>query len=186
LGSNKKKQNTPDKKALNYWIWLILIGPAIFFVFYWLSSLNTEESEKQKPFLPEKQLKAGESASVNDITLIAAPGGILFYTETLSLGNNKVMAEAGNQFLVIPLLIPEKSGDPAPPQWYITDAEGNRYDLLRVVEANPTDGRTAFETARGNRLVHMIFKVKKESLQNFLVYTNGKDYAAWQVPAYTS
>ncbi|KJR99059.1 MAG: hypothetical protein VR68_09615 [Peptococcaceae bacterium BRH_c4a] len=177
----KNKQNTrPDKRAFNYWIWLILIGPAFFFLYYWLTS-NPVESRKQKPFLPEKQLQAGEPASVNGITLMAAPGGRVSYTETLSLANNKVMAEGGSQFLVIPLVIPEKSGDPAPDQWYITDSGGNRYDLLKVTLVDPTGGQTA-RPIQGNRLVHMIFKIKKGNQQNFLVYKPGKDHAAWQVP----
>lgn len=183
--NNKKKQNTsPDKRAFNYWIWLILIGPAFFFLYYWLTSTNPGESQKQKPFLPEKRLQAGEPATIDKNTLLAAPEGRVIYTEQITLGNNRIVAEGGQVFSIVPLVISEGFGDPSPVQWYLTDMEGNRNDLLRVVPQNPAGGeQTVIETGQGKRLVHLIFKVKKEKAERFLVYLSQGGHAAWKMPS---
>ncbi|MFZ5647680.1 MAG: hypothetical protein ACOY30_08680 [Bacillota bacterium] len=183
--STKKKQksfNHREKKVFNYWIWLVIIGPAIFFLYYWFSGNSTSEVPGQKPFLPEKQLRAGEQAAIGNIMITAAPEGRVTYSEQLTMGTNKIIAEGGQTFMVVPLVVPDNFGEPSPSRWYLTGSGGVKYDLLRVVPKNPVAPDAPAGTGPGNRLVYLIFKVKKGEAELFLVYLDPTGNAAWKMP----
>lgn len=180
--SRNKKLNPREKKLFNYWIWLVIIGPAIFFLFYWFSGNTATEAPGPKPYLPEKKLRAGEPAVVDNTMITAAPEGTVTLTEKLAIGSNRIVAEGGQTFMVVPLVIPDSFGDPSPAHWYIVDSENNRYDLLRVVSKNPS-GPDPAAISPGNRLVHLIFKIKKGDAERFLVYLPPTGQAAWKLPS---
>lgn len=172
-----------EKKVFNYWIWLVLIGPAIFFLFYWFSGNSASETPAQKPFLPEKKQRAGEPAAIDNMIITAAPEGRVTLSEHLTIGSNRIIAEGGHAFMVVPLAIPKKFGEPSPSHWYITDPEGSKYDLLRIVSKNPADtDAAAVKIEQDGRLVYLIFKVKKGEAERFLVYKAPNGQAAWKMP----
>lgn len=188
MPANKKRNrgqlHTQGKKVNRYWIWMFLIGPAVFFIAYWLSAGAGGDKQGQRAVLPQKYRNAGEPVTVNEKTMLAAPGGRVTFTEGLLLENNRVIAEEGRVFMVVPLILPDKSGDPAPSQWYLTDVEGNKYDLLKVLTKNPAGEDTGPGISQGNRLAYLVFKIKKGTGVTFLVYMPyGEDYAAWKMPA---
>ncbi len=170
-----------EKKVYGLWIWL-LVGPAVFFALYWLYSGGPAEKPRERIPPPEKYLQAGEQVSAGGRTLLAAPGGKVIHTVELALGGNRVIAEGGQVFTVIPLVIPEYEGDPGPSRWHLLDGEGRRYDLLKVLHRNPVEGESAMAAGPGSRLVYLVFKIKKDPVPNFLVYTTGEDRWAWKVP----
>ncbi|MFZ5652162.1 MAG: hypothetical protein ACOY4I_15110 [Bacillota bacterium] len=180
---NNKTLNHREKKIFNYWIGLVLIGPAIFFLFYFFSGNSASETPGQKTALPEKQLQAGEPAAVDNMKITAAPEGRVTLSEQLTMGNNRIIAEGGHLFMVVPLEVPEKFGDPSPSNWYVTNPEGSRYELLRVVSKNPAGPDAAVKIEQGSRLVYLIFKVKKGQSDHFLVYMAPGGQAAWKMPA---
>lgn len=177
-----KNLGPQEKKVFNYWIWLVLIGPAIFFLFYWFSGNSASETPGQKPFLPEKKLRAGEPAAIDNMIITAAPEGRVTVSEKLNIGNNSILAEGGLLFMVVPLVIPEKFGEPSPSHWYVTDHEGSKYDLLRIVSKNPAGPDAAVKIEKDSRLVYLIFKVKKGEAERFLVYNAPNGQAAWKMP----
>jgi hypothetical protein len=182
----KKRNRGPlsprDKKVYGYLIWF-LIAPAIFFLLYWLYTGGAGNRPPDRLSLPQKFYQAGETVLAGDRTLLAAPGGRITYSEELLVGSNRIVAEGGHTFTVIPLVIPEDSRDPDPSGWYLADGEGLKYNLLKVLPASPVQGSGPDPAAgRGKRLVYLVFKVRKDSGDTFLVTTSGKDQWAWKMP----
>ncbi|MFZ5644404.1 MAG: hypothetical protein ACOY46_12510 [Bacillota bacterium] len=179
---NKPKSNVPEKKVFRYWIWLILIGPAIFFALYWLSSGNTGLAPEQKAAIPENYKNIGEAAAVDRGLITAGPGGQVTYSDKLVMGNNTIISEGGTIFAVVPLTIPMDFPDPSKPQWYIAGTGGGKYDLLKVTEKNPAGEEIIKDLPPKSRLVHLIFKVSKEPGEYFLIYSSVNEQAAWKMP----
>lgn len=169
-----------EKRIYRLFMWL-LIGPAVFFVVYWFYSNSGGESAGRMP-PPQEYRQAGEVVAVDGKNLLAAPEGRVSYTAELALGGNRVIAESGYIFSVIPLVIPGILGDPAPSQWCLVDSDGRKYDLLKVTANSPVEGFAVHPAGQGNRLVYMIFKITKESGDTFLVYSPGKEQRAWKMP----
>lgn len=182
-GKKSRGQLSPrDKKIYSRTMWL-LIGPAVFFLLYWFYA-GGGASSPQETAPPEKYSQAGEPASVGGFTFLAAPGGKVFTTGEISLGgSNRVIAEGGYTFTVVPLALPESQGGPYPAQWYLVDSGGQKYDLLKITDHNPSGSGGATDPGPGNRLAYLVFKVKKDSGQLFLVYSQGADSLAWRLPA---
>ncbi|MFZ5634122.1 MAG: hypothetical protein ACOY40_14865 [Bacillota bacterium] len=164
-----------------YWIWLVLIGPALFFIYYWINTGIGGDEPAQRLPLPQEYRQAGEPVTTGGKTLLAAPGGRVAYTPALTLGNNRVVAEGGTVFLVLPLVVPD-GFTPVSTQWYVVGGEGDTYGLLKVLPESPPEGAAAAGTGQGGRAVYLIFKVKKAAGDTFLVYTAGRDQAAWRLP----
>lgn len=170
-----------EKKIYRLLVWL-LIGPAVFFALYWLYAGDFGNRTGQKISPPREYRQAGEVVTVDGKDILAAPGGRIIYTTDLTLGSNRVIAEGGYLFSVIPLIIPDTFGEPAPSQWYLVDGEGQRYDLLKILAKSPVEGAPAPPAGQGSRLVYLIFKINRESGENFLVYNPGKEQRAWIMP----
>lgn len=181
--SNRGLLSPRDRKVYGYLIWF-LIAPAIFFLLYWLYAGSTGDKSPERLSLPQKLYQAGDTVLAGDRALLAAPGGRITYSEELLLGGNRVVAEGGYTFTVIPLVIPEDSRDPNPSGWCLADREGGKYELLKVLSNSPVKGGSpAPAPGHGQRLVYLVFKVKKDSGDTFLVTASGKDQWAWKIPA---
>ncbi|MHB8157640.1 MAG: hypothetical protein ACYDEQ_09675, partial [Desulfocucumaceae bacterium] len=131
--------------------------------------------------LPLEYRQAGEAITVNGISLLAAPGGKAAYTDRLVIGKNTIIAEAGNIFMVIPLVAPENFSTPSQSQWHISGSASNN-NLLKTVENDPAGLGEITGIAQGNRLLYLIFKVPKSQTENYLVYTSDSATAAWKMP----
>lgn len=171
-----------DKKAYRYWYWLVIIGPALFFILYWLNTGAGEYHTSRTIPPPRAYQQAGEPATTGGKTLLAAPGGKVAYTRELLLGNNRVVAEGGSVFTVLPVIIPE-GFNPIAGQWYIVSSGGDNYGLLKTLEQSPLEAITVSGTDRGSNVSYLIFKLDGTLEDLFLVYTAGQDYAAWKLPA---
>ena len=172
----------PEKKLRGYLIWL-LIGPAVFFILYLVYAGGGGDKTPPRLDPPRNYLQAGQSVAAGDKTLLAAPGGTIYFSGDLNLGNNRVLAEGGMVFAVIPLVIPETSRDPEASGWFLVDGEGKRYNLLKVTGTNPVESAEKTPPAGPeSRLVYLVFKVSKDSGDTFLVYTSGTDQWAWKMP----
>lgn len=186
MPSLKKRSRGPlnprDRKAYGCLIWF-LIAPAIFFLLYWLYSGGTGDNPPEKYSLPQKLYQAGDTVLAGDRALLAAPGGRITYSQELLVGGNRIVAEGGHTFAVIPLVIPEDSMNPDPAGWHLADGEGQKYNLLKVLPASPVQGGGPDPAAgHGKRLVYLVFKVKKDSGDTFLVTASGNDRWAWKMP----
>ncbi|MCL6610927.1 MAG: hypothetical protein K6T66_05225 [Peptococcaceae bacterium] len=171
-----------ERKAYRYLIGL-LVAPAVFFVLYWLYAGGKGDAEGERVSPPGIFHQAGDPVMAGDRTLLAAPGGRVMRTAELNLGANRVIAESGYTFTVIPLVVPEDSGDPSTPHWYLVDGEGRKYNLLKVLPANPVEGGGPVpEAGPEKRLVYLVFKVNNQSGDTFLVYASEKGRWAWKIP----
>ncbi len=182
---NRKPLNPREKNLYRYWVWMLLIGPAVFFFayWYWQSTGPGESGQGKQAVLPQKYSPAGEPVMVNGKTLLAAPGGRVTFTEELAVGNNRVVVEEGHVFLVVPLIAPDQLSNQEPSRWRLVDEEGSLYRLLKVFPENPAAGRNSPGISRENLPLYLVFKVEKGTGHTFLVYTPpGEDYAAWKIP----
>ncbi len=160
---------------------LLLIGPAVFFVLYWLYT-GGDGNPPSSISPPGDYRQAGEPAIIDGSSIVAAPGGKVAYSQELKLGNNRILAEAGYIFVVIPLVLPEKSNDPPPTRWNLVDGEGNTYSLLKTLAKNPAGEAAASPVAFGGRTVYLVFKVDKNTGDTFLVHSAASGDAAWKIP----
>ena len=182
-GKKNRRQFIPREKKLRTYYIFLLIGPAVFFLLYWLYSGGAGDKPGERPAPPDNYRQAGEPITVDGQTLLAAPGGRVISTGELALGGNRVMAEAGFIFTVIPLAVPENFSGPSPSRWYLISGEGRKYDLLKVVTRNPVEGGAQVPPpGPGNRLLYLIFKIQKEPGDAFLVYSPGTERWAWKIP----
>lgn len=171
-----------EKKVYRLMVWL-LIGPAVFFALYWIYSGGGGNTSGRKAPPPREFRQAGERVTVDGNNLLAAPDGRVSYSAELALGGNRVIAEGGYTFLVIPLVIPDTFSDPPPTQWYLVDGEGLKYDLLKVMAKSPVEGFAVPPAGPGSRLVYLVFKISKDSGDTFLVYHPGREqFLAWKMP----
>lgn len=177
---NRGRLDPREKKLYGRLIWL-LVGPAVFFALYWFYAGGGVEKPRDRLSPPEKYLQAGQGAKAGGVDLLAAPGGRVAHTGELALAGNRVLAESGLSFLVIPLAIPEGSKDPSPSRWFLIDQEGRKYNLLKVLGASPAKD-LAPAPGPGSRLVYLVFKVEKGLGPTFLVYNSGNEQPAWKIP----
>ncbi len=159
------------KKGIRLWFWLMIVGPAILLLYFFIYSDNEPSRQAEKYPLPASYEKLGRAADINGGNYTAGPGEKVFFTGELHLGNNTVAAEAGTTFLVIPLQMPSNKPDPAPENWWVLDSNGFRYSLLKVLSTNPVENKNGAGAPEGFREAYQIFKVnKKENLSFYLVY----------------
>lgn len=183
-GNKNRRQFSPRGKKLRTYYIFLLIGPAVFFLLYWLYSGGAGDKPGDLLTPPDNYRQAGEPITVDGQTLLAAPGGRVLSAGELALSGNRVMAEAGLTFTVIPLAVPENLSDPSPSRWYLIGGDGIKYNLLKVVAKNPLEGGPQVPPPDpGKRLLYLIFKVPKEPGEAFLVYSPGPERWAWKLPA---
>lgn len=159
----------------------MIVGPAIFFLIYLFSQGKNAPTPVPEPFLPQTFLQAGEPATVGQYTFTAAPEGRAYYTRELNINKNRVIAESGNQFLVVTLSAPAGYGDPEPSQWHLAAESGSNYQLLKVLPENPAGGGTAPGQAQNSRVIYLVFKIPEQGDVYYLVYSDGDKQAIWKI-----
>lgn len=181
--NSRRQTDSPEKRVYRYWVWLVLVGPALFFIYYWITAGREGNAPSPQPLKPEVFLQAGQPAAIEGKTLLAAPGSGAIFSEQIALGGNRIIAEGGYTFTIIPLVIPDtmKAPSPSPSQWYLAGENSRKYDLLKVLDQNPAGDSPVYRPETGNRLIYLVFKVLNEPGDLFLVYSPGKEYAAWQI-----
>lgn len=180
----RKKNKASSQKVRNlprYWVGLLFLGPAVFFIYYLLFGGGSGTSTPDISYIPPKYSQAGEAVSVDRITLTAAPGGQVVFSRRLVIGNNTIMPEGGNIFAVVPLSAPEGFADPVSAQWYIAGGDGTKYDLLKTVKNNPAGSNITEGIAPGSQVYYLIFKISRQE-DLYLVYSAPNPPAAWKLP----
>lgn len=183
-----RKKNTKnrqkDKKLSRYWVGLLFLGPAVFFVYYILFAGGSGTSPPNKAYIPPQYREAGAAVAVDRGTLTAAPGGRVIYSQKLVMGHNTIVPEGGNIFAVVPLSAPEVFEEPGSAQWYIADSDGTKYDLLKTVKNNPAGSDITEGIKQESQVFYLIFKISKKQKDLYLVYSSPSPPAAWKLPPY--
>lgn len=161
------------KKVYRPWLMFMLIGPAVFFLLYWLVVRNEPPVNLTKETLPVEYVESGTSVSINQ-GLYKAGKNIAFSKE-LNFANNTVVAEAGYVFAVIPLEFPTSAPEPNTNDWWLVDQDKAKYKLLKVTADNPL----ATGQPEKKRSYFAIFKIKEKNGDYYLVFKQGKESAAW-------
>lgn len=180
-----KKTNTLDaqtalgKKVYRPWLMFMLIGPAVFFLLYWLAVRSEPPVNIINEALPMEYVESGTAVSINQ-GLYKAGKNITFSKE-LKFANNTVVAEAGHIFAVIPLEFPASAPEPNANDWWLLDQDKAKYKLLKVTADNPlaTGERQAAGQPEKSSNYFTIFKIKEKNGDYYLVYKSGKEPAAW-------
>ena len=185
MSNKNKKSSSPDsmlnKKGIRLWFWLMIIAPALFLLYFFLFNSPPPNRQTEKYALPPFPAAIGGTLSINNNNYTVGPGKKIYITGELRLGNNNVAAEAGQNFIVVPLQLPRKAPEPAQENWWLQDGEGNRYPLLKVTFANPA-AESANNNISGNtRENFLIFKAPKETTTYYVVCLQDKNSAAWRI-----
>jgi hypothetical protein len=180
----KTKTNPPKEQRLfRSWLGLLLLGPALFFIYYLLTTGGSGSSPENRVVIPSAYREAGAAVSTDQGTITAAPGGRVLYSPKLVLDNNTIMPEGGKIFAVVPLGVPEDFAGSGH-QWYIACSDGSRYNPLKTVNNNPAGGDLD-DPAPESRIVYLIFKLAKDQKDLYLVYAASNPPAAWKLPRYS-
>jgi hypothetical protein len=180
---NKKSSSTDNllnKKGIRLWFWLMIVAPALFLLYFFLFNNSPPNRQSEKYALPPAPAAIGNAITINNSNYTVGPGKKIHITGELQLGNNTVAAEAGQNFIVVPLQLPRKAPGPAPENWWLQDGEGNRYPLLKVTSANPA-AKSAKNNSGDTREDFLIFKAPKETTTYYVVYMRDNNNAAWKI-----
>ena len=181
-GKRKNKSSGQKVKSVpRYWVSLLFLGPAVFFIYYILIGGGSGTPSQDRAYIPPQYRVAGEAVSVGQDTLTAAPGGNVIFSRKLVIGNNTIVPEGGNVFAVIPLAAPEGFEEPDSVKWYIDRGDGTKYDLLKTVKNNPAGSDLTEGTEPGSQVFYLVFKVSRQE-ELYLVYTAPNPPAAWKLP----
>lgn len=189
MAANKKNLkatrsiDAANKKGVKLWFWLMIIGPAIFLLLYWVYSRPEEVPRTVKQPLPRTHLELGREASINNSSVVVGPDKKIYFTRTLQLKNNTVAAEPGRTFMVVPVQFPIDAGKPGTDQWLALDGEGNGYPLLKTSMENPVDNNNKEDhpTAIRTETVYQIYKIAKENTSIYIVLNMNDKKTAWKV-----
>lgn len=157
----------PQQKIRQYGIWLLLIGPALFFVTYYFAQNSSTETRAQT-VLPKNIHAAGQQARIDRYSVSVLPSHR--WLKELHLPGNTVVADAGWTFLIVPVSIPEQLQGTG--NWQAVDARLSTYPLLKTLAFLPESEGTA---APGQAdLLYQIYKIPENKARNKL-------YILWQM-----
>lgn len=174
---------TANKKGIKMWFWLMIIGPAIFLLLYWIYSRPETIAHNTKQPIPGSFLTIGQEASVDGKSFVVGPDKKVFFTQTLQLRNNSVAADPGHTFLVVPVLLSQSAAQNQKDLWWALDGEGTSYPLLKTTAYNPVNINYNEENspAKGFANVYQIYKIAKENTSFYIVFDQSKHNIAWKV-----
>jgi len=168
------------QQSVRKWILMLFVGPAVYFLFYWLVVQGTPEVPSQKGSLPEKYNLPGQVINVDNYQIQAGLPDQNIFTRELVIGNNNlVMAEAGKIFFIIPLFSDNYQINTR--DFTLLDARGVEYSPLDVDEQYlaPVAQGTGMEIPKGMSVNYLLFKVKEDIEGYYLVMRNNMTESVW-------
>ncbi|MGQ9557317.1 MAG: hypothetical protein ACUVTU_05125 [Desulfurispora sp.] len=151
----------PQQKIRQYGIWLLLIGPALFFVTYYFAQ-NSASAPKIQATLPQNIYPAGEPARIDQYSVSVLPS--YRWLKELRLPGNTVVADAGWTFLIVPVSLPEQLQRTG--SWQAVDVRLNPYPLLKTLAFWPeSPGATAPGPAD---LQYQVYKIPENTARSKL------------------
>ena len=180
----KNNNNLPgplNKKGVRLWFWLMIIGPALFLLYFFLFNNSSSTRQAEKYPLPSSPADIGSTLSLDNSEYTVGPDKKIYIAEELRLGNNTVAAEAGLNFIIVPLLLPGRVPDPKPENWWLQDGKGIRYPLLKITAVNPAvaNGNDGVSGISGEKF--LIYKAPKKTAAFYVVFLQDKTMLAWKV-----
>lgn len=173
-----------QSKSVRRLIFMLFIGPGIFFLFYWFIIQSTSEAPPQDINLPEQYYLPGETAQINAGEIKAGDSKTNTLANELLLGNNnRVLAEPGKAFFVIP--IAGRNYDFQYDDFTLLDAHGylstslkvEQEDLRRVVQKKNINNTSK------SPVHYLVFKVKRDVPGYYLIMNenakNNKKEIVW-------
>lgn len=169
-------------KRVRTWSLTLILAPALFFVAYWFYIQQGEVQKTPPPSnpLPEAYVPAGTTVTLNGNSIKAGVAGKNFYSKTLNLKHNRVMAESGKTFLIIPVFASQQIDDPS---WTLLDSSGDSFRPLPVNQraASEALGTTTLdEPERTTSVRFLVFKVPENSSEFYLKLQIGDKTSAWR------
>lgn len=156
-----------QQKIRQYGIWLLLIGPALFFVTYYFAQ-NSSTGTRVQTVLPKNIYAAGQQVRIDAYNVSVLPSHRLL--QELHLPGNTVVADAGWTFLIVPVSISDRLQHTG--SWQAVDARLSPYPLLKTlaflpdIQGSTPPGQT--------HLQYQIYKIPENAAR-------GKLYILWQL-----
>lgn len=172
----KNVRNQPARK----WIFMLFVGPGLFFLFYWLIAQGTSETPPEKVPLPEKYNLPGQVVQLDSYEIQAGLPEKNIFTRKLVVGNNNhVMAEAGKIFFIIPVI--SRNYYFQKEDFILLDARGVQYSPLDVNEQylSRVAQDRSIEIPGGMPVNYLLFKVKENVKGYYLIMQKNTAEGVW-------
>jgi len=174
----KNKKSGPEKTIFRYWFVVFIIAPAVILSFFFLAKNTGHQNNMEKTSLPATFKQAGEAYALAGGSIVAAPDKLYFREKTIYFGNNTVVAEAGSQYIVIPISTPGTDFVPDRANLYLIEKEQIKYPALKTSLHNPVQ-KEEQQNLTNNDLIYFTFKIPGNTSQAYLIYSGEEGSLAW-------
>ncbi|MFZ5592046.1 MAG: hypothetical protein ACOY81_09605 [Bacillota bacterium] len=156
-----------QQKIRQYGLWLLVIGPALFFAVYYFAQ-TSPTAIKQQTTLPTNIFTAGQNIRFGQHDVSVLPQYNIH--KELHLPGNTVVADTGWIFLIVPAIIPNELNNTG--KWQVIDSEMRPYPLLKTLSFFP--GSKKPSPSKQPDLQYQIYKIPESKAKN-------KFYVLWQM-----
>jgi len=175
-GNISSGSNTAYQQKIKRWSLVLLIAPAVIFIFYWFAGRPGGQEGRVEVPPPRNYHPAGAAVKIDRSICRVNAGGTPTVSRTLDFGVNTVLADAGQTFAVVSVQMP--GGRIAAGDWRLIDGRGTVFRPLEVTGRNPLP--TAPKNAAAGEK-YLVFRINAKTAIFFIQYTGAGGPATWRI-----